>query len=121
MICDSYLIILKVNLDSGEMSIIRMDVRERDENCGSSRDFRTWLAEMVQCHMVYEEDIELLLKKADPDVLKKQFAEDKLQTVRIAYRHRVMDSYHNVMLEVVPDKEYSENQPIVYLYVKDIG
>ena len=121
MICDSYLIILKVNLDSGEMSIIRMDVRERDENCGSSRDFRTWLAEMVQCHMVYEEDIELLLKKADPDVLKKQFAEDKTQMVRIAYRHRVMDSYHKVMLEVVPDKEYYENQPIAYLYVKDIG
>ena len=32
-----------------------------------------------------------------------------------------MDSYHNVMWEIVPDKEYSENQPIVYLYVKDIG
>ena len=32
-----------------------------------------------------------------------------------------MDSYHKVMLEVVPDKEYYENQPIAYLYVKDIG
>ena len=120
VICDSYLKILKVNLETGEFDIIRMDIREKDAIYGFSRDLRTWLKGLVQCHMVHEDDADMLLQKTDPDALRKQFAEDKTQTVRIAYRRRVMDSYHKVLLEIVRDKEYSEKQPIAYLYVKDI-
>ena len=109
-----------MNLESGEFDIIRMDIQEKDAIYGFSRDLRTWLKGLVQCHMVHEDDADMLLQKTDPDALRKQFAEDKTQTVRIAYRRRVMDSYHKVLLEIVRDKEYSEKQPIAYLYVKDI-
>lgn len=71
--------------------------------------------------MVYEDDIEMFLEKTDPDVLRKQFAEDKMQTIRIIYGRWVMNSYHKVMLEIVPDKEYNEAHPTVYLFVKAIG
>lgn len=40
--------------------------------------------------------------------------------VRITYRRKVMDSYHKALLEIFPDKGYDENQPIAYLYVKEI-
>lgn len=120
VICDSYLKILKVNLESGEFDIIRMDVQEKDVTYGFSRDLKVWIKDLVQCHMVYEDDVEMFLKNTDLDALRKQFTEDKTQTVRITYRRRVMDSYHKVMLEIVPDKGYSENQPIAYLYVKDL-
>lgn len=117
---DSYVKILKVDLESGEIRIIRMDVWEKDETCGFSRDFRTLLKEMAQCHMVFAEDIEAFLEKADPDVLRKQFAEDKSRMVRFTYRRRVKDTFHKVMLEIVPEKEYDPNHPMAYFFVKEI-
>lgn len=119
-ICDSYLKILKVDLETGAFDIIRMDVREKETVCGFSRDFRTWGKDLVRCHMVHEDDVERFLEKVDLDALRKQFAEDKTQIVRMTYKRRVMDSYHKVMLEIVPDKEYGENKPIAFLFVKDI-
>ena len=71
--------------------------------------------------MVYEDDMEMFLEKTNLHILKEQFTKNDIQPVRIVYRRKVMDSYHKVMLEIVPGKEYSKDQPMVYLYVKDMG
>lgn len=121
VLCDSYLKILKANLESGEFDIIKMDIWEKDETCGFSRNLQTWLMTSAKCHMVHQDDMEMFLEKTNLHTLREQFAENNTQPVRIMYRRLVMDSYHNVMLEIVPGKEYSDIQPMVYLYVKDMG
>lgn len=86
------------------------------------RTFRFDGENFVKCHMVLgEDDMEMFLEKTNLHALREQFAKNNMQPVHITYRRQVMDSYHKVMLEIVPGKEYSEDQPMVYLYVKDIG
>lgn len=118
---DSYLKILKANLESGEFEIIKMDIMEKDATFGFSRNLQTWLRDFANCNMIYEDDIEMFLEKTNLHVLKEKFAKNNIQPVRIIYRRKVMDAYHKVMLEIVPGKEYSKDQPMVYLYVKDMG
>lgn len=121
VLCESYLKILKANLESGEFDIIKMDVSEKDAAYGFSRNLQTWLVDFTKYHMVYEDDIEMFLEKTNLHALREKFEENNMQPVRILYRRQVMDSYHKVMLEIVPGKEYSDDQPLVYLYVKDMG
>lgn len=98
-----------------------MDVSEKDAAYGFSRNLQKWLVNFTKCHMVYKDDIEMFLEKTNLHALREQFEENNQKPVRILYRRRIMDSYHNVMLEIVPGKEYSDDQPMVYLYVKDMG
>lgn len=119
-IYDSYLKILKVNLESGDVDIIKMNLCEEDEVYGYSKDLKTWLQGFVQCGMVHEEDVEMFLEKTDPIFIRNMFLEDKNQNVRLYYRRRIGDSYHKVMVEVIPKKENWEEEPIVFIYVKDM-
>ena len=121
VICDSYLKILKANLESGEFDIIKMDVLEKDAAYGFSRNLQTWLVDFTKYHMVHEDDIAIFLEKTNLHALREQFQENNMQSVRILYRRQIKNSYHNVILEIVPEKEYSDEQPMVYLYVKDLG
>ena len=119
-IYDSYLKILKVNLASGDVDIIKVDIREEADTYGYSGDMKTWLYGFAHCGMVYEEDVEMFLTKMDPTFLRMQFSDDKNQSVKMYYRRRVGDTYHKVMVEVVPKKGYCEEEPTVFIYVKDI-
>ncbi|MGN1203849.1 MAG: hypothetical protein ACI4SA_02225, partial [Lachnospiraceae bacterium] len=51
-IFDSYIKILQVNLDSGDFDIIKMDIGEKEEACGFSRNIKEWLHHFAQCGMV---------------------------------------------------------------------
>ena len=119
-IYDSYIKILKVNLESGDTDVVKMDLCEKDEIYDYSKDFKTWLYDFAHCGMVHEEDVEMYLKKMDPSLLKSQFLDDKNKSVRMYYRRQVGDAYHKVMMEIIPKKEYCEEKPIVFIYVKDM-
>ncbi|MGN0368178.1 MAG: histidine kinase N-terminal 7TM domain-containing protein [Wujia sp.] len=93
-IYDSYIMIMKVNLDSGEVDVIKKDI--------------------------LEEDVKMYLKKTDPSLLRRQFLDDKNKCVRMYDRRQVGDTYHKVMMEIIPKKEYCEEEPIVFIYVKDM-
>ena len=64
---------MKANLESGEFDIIKMDVLEKDEANGFSRNLQTWLEDFAKCHMVYEDDMEMFLEKTNLHELKEQF------------------------------------------------
>ncbi|MGN0346848.1 MAG: histidine kinase N-terminal 7TM domain-containing protein [Lachnospiraceae bacterium] len=134
VLCDSYIKILKANLQSGEIDIIKMDVPEKGKAYGFSHDLQTWIKDFVDCGMVHEEDKELFLKSVDLQSLCRQFlsynsvkpeasvqTETSVKPVRIFYRRKIRDIYHKVMLEIVPSNDYSMEQPIVYMYVKDVN
>ena len=93
-IYDSYITIMKVNLDSGDVEVIKNDTPE--------------------------EDMQAYLKKTDPSLLRRQFLDDKNKSVRLYDRRQVGDTYHKVMMEIIPKKEYCEEKPIVFIYVKDM-
>lgn len=118
-ICDSYLKVLKVNLTTESFEIIRMDIAEKNERCGFSRKISIWMHDFATSGMVYQDDVKEYLKKTDIEKLKDSFQNGK-ENIKIHYRRRVNDSYHNVMLEIVPEQEYNEKNQTVFLYVKDI-
>ncbi|MDD6327216.1 MAG: hypothetical protein PUA62_02065 [Lachnospiraceae bacterium] len=110
--------ILKVNLESQDVDVIKMDIHEKDKNYGCSGDIKTWLHNFANCGIVHEEDVEMCIEKMNPSVLRTQFLNDKNKVVKLYYRRKIGDSYHKVMMEIIPKKEYCEEQPIVFFYVK---
>lgn len=118
--CDSYFKVLKVNLETGDFEIIRMDIREKDSSLGFSRDMRSWLANFVRIGMVAKEDAQQFLQNTDPEVLKDIFHREEKKAVHVMYRRRCGDTYRSVMLEIVPARGYSQKQPFVYWGVKNI-
>ena len=119
-IFDSYIKILQVNLDSGDFDIIKMDIGEKEEACGFSGNIKEWLHHFAQCGMVHQEDLAVYMEKTDPDSWKAQFVQGKAKAVRVYYRRQIGNAYRNVMLEVMPKKDFSAAEPIVFLYVKDM-
>ena len=119
-IYDSYLKILKVNLESGEVDVIKEDILEKEEIYGYFKDLKTRLQSFIHRGMVHEEDVDMFLEKTDPSLLQRQFSDDNTHSVKMYYRRRVGDSYHKVMVEVIPKKGNWEKEPIVFIYVKDM-
>ncbi|MDD6806562.1 MAG: diguanylate cyclase, partial [Clostridiales bacterium] len=119
-IYDSYLKILKVNLESGEVDVIKEDIFEKEEIYGYFKDLKTRLQSFIHCGMVHEEDVDMFLEKTEPSLIQRQFSDDNTHSVKMYYRRRVGDSYHKVMVEVIPKKGNWEKEPIVFIYVKDI-
>ena len=60
------------------------------------------------------------LEKTNPAYLRKQFSEDKNKIGRIFYRRKVNNTYHKVMMEIIPNKGYCEEEPLVFIYIKDM-
>ena len=119
-IYDSYIEILKMNLESGVVDVIKMDIREKDEAYDNSGSIKALFYDFAQRGMVYEEDVEMYLRITDPSLLRKHFGDDKSKNVRMNYRRKVGEAYHKVMMEIIPKKGYCEEEPIVFIYVKDM-
>ena len=94
--------ILKVNLESQDVDVIKMDIHEKDKNYGCSGDIKTWLHNFANCGIVHEEDVEMCIEKMNPSVLRTQFLNDKNKVVKLYYRRKIGDSYHKVMMEIIP-------------------
>lgn len=119
-ICNSYLKILKVNLAEETFEIIKMDINEKSEDTGFSRNIRKWLDDFAKSGMIHKDDVEKYLKFTDLDFLKKEFSDNDKKVVRTFYKRKVAEEYHSVMLEIYPKRKYSPEKPIVFMYVKDM-
>lgn len=119
-VCRSYEKILKVNLTSGRCSIIQLDFSERSEQKGYNEDIFIWLKNLAEFEVVHKEDREYYLKHVSKEYLTNYFKEKNVWYC-IYYRRLIGREYKRVMLEMVRAKEYSDDDQIVFLYVKDIG
>lgn len=118
-ICDSYIKILKVDLATDLYEIIKMNIDEKDDKFGFSRNFSEWIRGFADSGMIYGGDLSEYTRKTNIAYLREYFQEGH-KSMNIYYRRVVGNIFRKVMLEMIPAKEYSEKEPVVFLYVKDI-
>lgn len=117
-LCASYAKVLKVNLTDDSFRIIFIHPDETSSPVYSEKIF-TWLHEFGCSGQVYTEDVPEYLAKVDPEFLREYFHRGK-NSLHIFYHRRSGDIYRQVMMEMIPAEDYSDENQNLYLLVKDI-
>lgn len=119
-LCSSYTKILKANFTDDTYSIIRIDEGEKEQSKGYDARISEWLYNFGASGQVHEDDLSYYLEKTNIEHIQDYFKHQK-KTFTIFYRRLINDEYRNVMLEMVPAENYSDDNQVAYLFVKDIG
>ncbi|MBQ0051990.1 MAG: diguanylate cyclase [Treponema sp.] len=119
VLCHSYTKVLKVNLTTDKFSIIQMNAEEKDSVKGYNEKISQWLHDFGTSGQVHQDDTLDFLEKTNMDNLKKYFeAGNRIWSIH--YRRRIDETFHKVMMEIIPSKNYTNENQEVYLYVKNI-
>lgn len=120
VLCQSYEKLLKVNLTKDTSSILKMNQNEKNKAQGYSEKFSVWIHDFATSGQVHRYDAPEYLKKTDIEYLRKYFREGN-KLFNIQYKRKINSEFHKVIMEMIPSKEYTNINQIVYLYVKSIG
>lgn len=111
--------ILKVNLTTDSFVIIKDYDNEMDIKAGFNEKISVWLKQFALSGNVHEEDRSAYLKFSDIDLLRDHFRHSK-EYLRCRYRRRTGGSFRWVSMELVPSIEYSDDNQVLMLYIRDI-
>lgn len=117
--CASYIKIMQVNLYDDTCRVIHNEPGDRTVMPGACGNFTRWMENFAGSDRVHPDDAKAFLEKANVTYLKDYFASGK-SALHIFYRRRQDDRFISVMSEFAPAPEYTEEKPVVYLYVKNI-
>lgn len=119
-LCHSYTKILKVNLSTDKFSVIQMNLDEKNETSGyNSESFSAWMHDFALSGKVAQEDTDYYLAKTKLDFLRGYFKQGN-ESLCLHYHRKIKDSFTKVMMEMIPSKEYTDDNQVLFLYVKDI-
>jgi len=119
-ICESYTKILLVNLVADSFEIIKMNRNEESDEWGYEDTYSEWLQSFVEKKLVAPEQTQEFLDQLSISNVRESIASGQ-KRVTVRYRRKMEEGgYHKVLTEVIPAKEYTKENPLVYLYVKDI-
>lgn len=118
-ICNSYIKILKVNLNSDTYSIVRMDEREKVGERGFTDKLSLWLRQFAISGQVHEEDLKEYLEKTSLEYLRNYF-KNNASCFSIFYRRLHGKEYRRTKMEIYRYEIPDTINPNYYLYVKDI-
>lgn len=114
-----YTKILKINITDDSYKIINMDTEEQTIEKGYSNKLSEWFDLFGKSGWVHPDDLEEYLKVTDLQYLKKYFL-GKKTSLHLFYRRKYGELYKQVMMEIIPANDYSDNNQTLFLYVKDI-
>jgi len=117
---ESYEKVLKVNLTTDSFNIIHVNEDERDESKGFDNIFSKWLENFANLSMVHEDDRERFLKKTSLTALRNYFKTTSSE-FSITYKRKCENNeYRKVLMEILPALDFTIENQVVYLYVKQI-
>lgn len=119
VLCDSYTKILKIDLTSDSFSIIRMNEDEKDAVKGYNEKLSLWLTDFGKSGFVHKNDIDFYISKINLDYMREYFKSGK-KNLGFQYRRKIGEVFRHVIMEIIPAKEYTNENQILFLYVKDI-
>ncbi len=119
VLCQSYEKILRVDLLKDSFVIIQMNKEEKIEELGFNEKISVWLYNFGTSGMVHRDDRFEYLGKTDLYYIRNYFSNGG-QILSVQYRRKVNKKFIKVLMEMVPSKEYSKTNQIIYLYVKNI-
>lgn len=116
---ESYTKVLKINLTNDSFQVVEMSLDEKDEEKGYSDKISVWLKMFGETGNVHQDDLDEYYKKTDIAYIKNYFASGK-KDLYIFYRRKYDNQFKNTMMEIVPAKDYKDDNQTMYLYVKRI-
>lgn len=117
-LCESYIKILRVDLTNDTCKVIRAEANDPAQ-AGSSECFSRWMELFGQSGHVHADDVEEYHRKTQLNFLRDYFRSGK-PNIHIFYRRKIGDKFGAVMAELMTAREYTHEQQIVFLYVKNI-
>lgn len=115
-LCDSYIKILQADLKTDTCKVIRAEIQGRE---GVSGIFSGWMEEFGNSGRVHPDDLAEYKKKTNIQYLREAFRSGK-STVHLFYRRKLGNEFRAVMAEFMASSEYSEENQIIYLSIKNI-
>ena len=114
LLSQSYYKVIEVNLDDGTY----FEVKVNDEEPHVYNNIKYWMDEFIAAGGVYPDDVERFKEFFNPFILKTKVVD---KWPRVFYRRLIDGEYKEVCMEVVPMDNYSPEDPIVLIIVKEIG
>lgn len=118
-VCDSYIKILKINLNDDSYSIIKMIDAEKTADNGFSPKISEWLHNFAQTGQIHQEDQQSFADTTSMEHLRKVFS-GTAPKLSISYRRMVDGVFKQALMEFVPSEGFSKENMELYLFVKSI-
>ena len=119
-LCNLYTKILKINITDDTYSIVNMDVSEQTKEKGfAENSISEWLRSFGESGQVHEEDLDDYLRYTNIDYMRDYFAGNKT-SLHIFYRRKFEEEFKQVMMEIIPADDYSNDNQSLFLYVNNI-
>lgn len=111
--------VLKINLTKDSHEELKVYDCEMDIKYGLSSKISEWFYSFALSGNVYDIDLEKYLEFTEINGLRRRFHENKNEAV-LVYRRLVNGEYRWVSMEMIPGVEYTEENQVVMLYIRDI-
>lgn len=118
-LCNLYTKILKINITYDNYSIVNMDETEQTIDKGFSSSISEWLIGFGKSGQVHPDDLEYYLSKTNLEYLRKYFMDDKT-SISIRYRRKYEDGFKEVVMDMIPADDYTNDNQSLFLYVKSV-
>ena len=119
VICALYTKILRINITDDTYAIFNMNMDEQNKEKGFADSISGWLEGFGRSGQVHSDDLEDYLSKTNLDYMRNYFKRGKT-SLSVTYRRKYDTVFKQVMMEIIPTNEYSDDNQSLYLYVKDI-
>ena len=111
--------LIRINLTNNTYEPVIVDADEQERLVGGVINMYEWWAAYSKDGNIAQEDMGEFSKLTKTGSLQKRFAEDPTP-INFRYRRKVGDEFRWVQLEIAPSVEYSEENQIMLLSLKDI-
>lgn len=111
--------ILKVNLNSDSFEIIKAYPSELAPKNGFTHTFSGWFRNIAVAGAIHSEDIQNYIDFVNPARLRTRLREHH-GILRFRYRRKYNGEFRWVNMELVPSVEYTDENQIFMLYIRDI-
>ena len=112
--------ILKINITEDTFQSIKVSHEERKQFVEKLAKISDWWRKFEDAGNVYIEDVEAYHEFTDIEHLRALFWEDSTRIHSCRYRRRQGDSWRWAQMELLSSIEYTDDNQILILYVKDI-
>lgn len=117
-LCSTYIKILKVNLTDDTYEIVKASALEQRTGSFTNSLSRKFF-EFGHSENVHPDSQDNFLSKTDINFLRDYFTQ-KRNCLKIFYKRRLGNRYRDTLMELFPAETYSDDNQILYIYVKDI-
>lgn len=114
-----YYKILKINLTKDSFNIIKMQDEERAAFSPEITKISQWWTVFAESGNVHPEEMDIYKEFTDIDRLKEHFRADPTKE-SCRYRRKIGNEFMWVQMDIEPGVDYTEENQILLLYVKDI-